>query len=71
MSTATFAPATRTDVLEHVQHVVHQIRWAPAPTWEPGRRLRFVGYVAGSMVAWTLAGLACSALLARLVGLVG
>ncbi len=71
MSTATFAPAARTDVLERMQHVVHQVRWAPAPTWETGRRLRFVGYVAGSMVAWTLAGLACSALLARLVSLAG
>ena len=71
MSTVTLTPATRTDVLDRVQHVVHQVRWAPAPTWEPGMQLRLVGYVAGSMVAWTLAGLACSALLARLVSLVG
>jgi len=71
MSTVTLAPATRTDVLDRVQHVVQQVRYAPAPTWEPGRRLRLVGYVAGSMIAWTLAGLACSALLARLVSLAG
>ncbi len=71
MSTVTYAPATRTDVLERVQHVFHQVRYAPAPTWEPGMRLRLVGYVAGSMIAWTLAGLACSVLLAQLVSLAG
>jgi len=70
MSTVTIAPASTHDVVEHVQHVFHQIRYAPAPTWEPGMRLRVVGYVAGSMLAWTLAGLACSALLAGVLGLV-
>jgi hypothetical protein len=71
MSTVTIAPASTHDVVERVQHVLHEIRYAPAPAWEPGTRLKVVGYVAGSMVAWTVAGLACSALLAGVLNLVG
>ena len=71
MSSITIAPASTHDLVERVQHVIHQIRYAPAPTWEPGMRLKVVGYVAGSMVAWTVAGLACSALLAGVLNLVG
>jgi len=53
-----------------VRKLVETVRWAPAPRFEGslGRRLAFVGYVAGSMVAWVLVGVGLSALLGALVG---
>jgi hypothetical protein len=45
------------------------IRWAPAPCFEgtAARRWMFVGYMAVSMLAWTIAGLAVAAALGALV----
>ncbi|MBO9554438.1 chemotaxis protein CheW [Cellulomonas sp.] len=54
-----------------VRSVAHAVRWAPAPTWEPGRRARFVAYLGGSMIAWTAVGLGIAALLARALPLFG
>lgn len=45
------------------------VRWAPAPRFEgsAARRWAFVGYVAGSMLAWTVVGVAVAAALGALV----
>lgn len=47
------------------------VRETPAPAWAPGSRGRLAGYVAGSMVAWTVLGVAATAVLGALVGLAG
>jgi hypothetical protein len=62
---------TTTTAPVSVRDVAHAVRWAPAPTWEPGRRARFVAYVGGSMVAWTAVGLALAVLLAKALVLLG
>ena len=43
------------------------VRETPAPRWgdTTGSRLRFAGYVAGSMAAWTVLGLAGTTAFAR------
>lgn len=52
-----------------VRRFVETVRWAPAPRFEgsAARRLAFVGYLVGSMVAWVLMGVGVSALLGALV----
>lgn len=39
-----------------VRHLVHTVRWAPAPYFEGSTRdrVRYVGYLAGSVLAWTV-----------------
>jgi len=53
------------------REIVRAVRWAPAPLWEPGRRARFVAYLGGSMVAWTVVGLGLAVLLAQALLLLG
>lgn len=50
-----------------LRHLNETIRWAPAPYFEgtARQRLRYVGYVAGSMLAWTVGGLVVVAALGR------
>lgn len=69
LSPAPFAPATTA----RLRQQVHAIRWTPAPRFEGGiaGRARYLGYLAGSMLAWTAAGLGVSALLGALVRLGG
>ncbi|AEI13519.1 MULTISPECIES: hypothetical protein [Cellulomonas] len=52
-----------------VRRFVEMVRFAPAPRFEgsAAHRWAFVGYVAGSMLAWMALGLAVSALLGALV----
>jgi hypothetical protein len=59
-------PASRPTVRSVLAHVHDD----PAPRWEPGSRGRFAGYLAGSMAGWTVLGVAVTALLGALVGLV-
>jgi hypothetical protein len=49
--------------------VMRLVRETPAPRWghTTGSRLRFAGYVAGSMAAWTVLGLAGTTAFARAV----
>lgn len=49
--------------------VLTWVRETPAPAWAPGSRGRLAGYVAGSMVAWTVLGVAATAALGALIGL--
>jgi hypothetical protein len=58
---------------DRVRSLGRTIRWAPAPTWgeTSGEHVRFAGYLVGSMVAWTLAGLAIAGLLGRALGNIG
>ena len=56
-----------------VAHLVDTVRWAPAPRFEgdAAHKWRFVGYIGGSMLAWTAAGLLLAAGIGRLIGLLG
>lgn len=54
-----------------VRSVLDHIHDDPAPLWAPGSRGRFVGYLAGSMAAWTVLGVAATAALGALLDLVG
>jgi hypothetical protein len=49
------------------------IRWAPAPLWgtSTSEHARYAVYLAGSIVGWTLAGLAMAAIVGRALGLLG
>lgn len=58
-------PTTRVTVRSVLDHV-HD---GPAPVWAPGTRGRFAGYLAGSMVGWTVLGVAVTALLGALLDL--
>lgn len=57
---------------QRVRALVDTVRWAPAPRFEGSvaDRWRFVAYLGGSMVAWTVAGLGVTAAIGRLAGLV-
>lgn len=50
-----------------VRHLNETVRWAPAPYFEGSarQRLRYVGYVLGSVLAWTVGGLVVVAALGR------
>jgi hypothetical protein len=63
------SPSTR----DLVRQLGRTIRWAPAPLWgrTAGERGRYVAYLGGSILGWTLAGLAMAALLARALGVAG
>ncbi len=52
-------------VFARLRRGLHAMRWAPAPRFEgsASNRWRFVGYVAVSMVAWTLIGFGIAAAL--------
>lgn len=71
MSTATLTAARTTTPLRAVRDALDHLRDEPAPLWAPGSRARLAGWVAGSMVAWTVAGVAATAALGALVGLAG
>jgi hypothetical protein len=57
---------------ERVRRLVDTVRWAPAPVWggSTGEHTRFSVYVAGSMLAWAVAGLVMAALIGTGLGLV-
>ncbi|MBT0993688.1 chemotaxis protein CheW [Cellulomonas sp. DKR-3] len=70
MSALTLPPARPSLPLPaRLRSLVETVRWAPAPRFEgtPTRRWLFVAYLAGSMLAWTLAGVAIAAALGALV----
>ena len=50
-----------------LRHLNETIRWAPAPYFEgtARQRVRYGGYVAGAMLAWTVGGLGGGAALGR------
>ena len=57
---------------DRVRRLVETVRWAPAPVWgeSGGEHTRFAVYVAGSMLAWAVAGLVMAALIGTALGLV-
>ncbi|UZN03844.1 chemotaxis protein CheW [Cellulomonas sp. S1-8] len=57
----------RLPVRTRLRHLAETVRWAPAPYFEGSarQRLRFVGYVLGSMLAWTVGGLVVLAAVGR------
>jgi hypothetical protein len=71
MSAATPAAGPRPTSRRTVRTVLAHVHDDPAPLWEPGHRARFTGYLAGSMAAWTVLGVAATALLGALLDLVG
>ncbi|SFK12661.1 chemotaxis protein CheW [Cellulomonas sp. KH9] len=50
-----------------VRHVVDTVRWAPAPYFEGSvrQRVRYVAYLLGSVLAWTVGSLAVLAVIGR------
>lgn len=63
--------AARPTTRETLRSVLDHVHDDPAPVWAPGTRGRFAGYLAGSMAAWTVLGVAASALLGALLDLAG
>ena len=57
---------------ERGRRFLETVRWAPAPTWgeSGGEHGRFTLYVAGSMLAWAVAGLVMAALVGAALSLV-
>jgi len=53
--------------------LLETVRWAPAPRWghSAAAHGRYVAYLGGSMLAWTLVGVGGAALLGQTLGLVG
>lgn len=60
-------PTASLPLRTRVRHLVHTVRWAPAPYFEgsPRHRLRYVGYLAGSVLAWTVLAMIVLAALGR------
>jgi len=50
-----------------LRHLTETVRWAPAPYFEGSvrQRVRYVGYLLGSVLAWTVAGLLVAAAIGR------
>ncbi|WP_046529923.1 hypothetical protein [Cellulomonas sp. FA1] len=68
MSAVTYhRPAVALPARARLRHVVHAVRWAPAPYFEgtARQRLGYVAYVLGSMLAWTAVSLGVLALVGR------
>ena len=57
---------------DRVRRLVETVRWAPAPIWgeSTGERTRYSVYLAGSMLAWAVAGLVMAALIGTALSLV-
>ncbi|GEL96895.1 chemotaxis protein CheW [Cellulomonas terrae] len=57
---------------DRVRRLVETVRWAPAPVWgeSSGEHTRFSVYLAGSMLAWAVAGLVMAALIGSVLSLV-
>ena len=57
---------------DRVRRLVETVRWAPAPVWgeSTGEHTRFSVYIAGSMLAWAVAGLVMAALIGAALSLV-
>ena len=57
---------------DRVRHLVDTVRWAPAPVWgkTAAEHTRYSVYLAGSMLAWAVAGLVMAALVGTVLGLV-
>ena len=52
-----------TRVAHRLHHGARTVRWAPAPAWQAGGRVRYLAYLGGSFAVWTLLGLGGSMLL--------
>ncbi|KQY24875.1 hypothetical protein ASD16_05180 [Cellulomonas sp. Root485] len=57
---------------DRVKRLVETVRWAPAPVWgeSTGEHTRYSVYLAGSMLAWAVAGLVMAALIGTALSLV-
>ncbi|QCB94725.1 chemotaxis protein CheW [Cellulomonas shaoxiangyii] len=75
MSVLTFhrRPSTPLPLGTRLRHLGETIRWAPAPYFEgaPGQRLRFLGYLAGSVLLWTTLTLVVLTALGRALATIG
>ena len=73
MSIARVSVRPSSSPLERVRTLTETVRWAPAPRWgvSARERRRFAAYLSGSIVGWTLLGLAVAALTGQALGLVG
>ncbi|QGQ20489.1 chemotaxis protein CheW [Cellulomonas sp. JZ18] len=60
-------PSSALPLRTRLRHLRETVRWAPAPYFEggPRQRLRFVGYLAGSVLLWTTLTLVVLAALGR------
>ena len=73
MSTATHQPPHPSDTLDlwvRAQDLTETIRWAPAPRWgaTAGSHVRYVSYLAGSILGWIVIGLGIAATLSAVLG---
>ncbi|WP_309133478.1 chemotaxis protein CheW [Cellulomonas sp.] len=66
-------PSTPLPLRTRLRHLREWVRWAPAPYFEGPlrRRLRFVGYLALSVVLWTALTLLVLAGLGRALATIG
>lgn len=57
----------RLPVRTRLRHLAETVRWAPAPYFEGSarQRLRYVGYLLGSVLAWTVGSLVVLAAVGR------
>jgi len=64
-------PLPSTPPSARVSQLIESIRWAPAPQWgtSAADHTRYVTYLAGSMLAWTLLGVLLAAGIGALVSL--
>lgn len=59
--------STRLPLRTRVRHLVTAVRWSPAPYFEGDvrQRLRYVGYLLGSVLAWSVLSLVVLAAFGR------
>ncbi|MFS0702890.1 chemotaxis protein CheW [Cellulomonas sp. 179-A 9B4 NHS] len=71
--TLTRRPSTPLPVRTRLRHLRETVRYAPAPYFEGDlrRRLRFVGYLAGSVLLWTTLTLVVLTGLGRALATIG
>ena len=69
----TITPTPSIDLSARAADLLETVRWAPAPRWgrSVGEHGRYVAYLAGSMLAWTLVGVGSAALLGAFLNLLG
>ncbi|MEZ0447612.1 chemotaxis protein CheW [Cellulomonas sp. ICMP 17802] len=62
-----------TPLSRRVTDVIETVRWAPAPPWgrSAADHTRYLVYLAGSMLIWTVIGLGAAALIGLGLALLG
>ncbi len=63
----TAVPSSPLPLRTRLRHLVETVRWSPAPYFEGSarQRLRYVGYLLASVLAWTVGSLVVLAAIGR------